>query len=487
MTRLGDPTVVSVLLHVVIFGAVAVRVIMARPSPGVALAWLLIVAVLPLAGLLLYLLFGERRIGGRRATRLATLRPDLEDLTQVLVREGMADVDWSTQPPLCRSMDQLGRSLVGVPTLTKNKLELHSDTLEMLRGIARDIDAAEHSVHMEFYIWHAGGAADEVLEAVMRAAQRGVTCRVLIDHLGARPWWNGDQPKRLQNAGVQVRPALRTGLLRTLTSRNDLRLHRKIVAIDGRIAWTGSMNLVDPRFFKQDAGVGQWVDAMVRVEGYAVVALGGTMLTDWQLETGENIHDLVRSAHLTRAAPAGEAEIQVVPSGPQESGDAILQMIVAVTFAAKERLVLTTPYFIPDDSMKRALRGAAARGVQVDLIVPERVDSFFVRHATRSYYEDLLDAGVNIQLFRGGLLHTKSITADDKISMIGTVNLDMRSLWLNYEVSLFVYDADFTHRLRALQETYLEDCIRVDPAAWSERPFPSQFADNTVRLISPLL
>lgn len=478
---------ITVGIHLAIFVAVSVRVIMLRPATGIALAWILICAVLPIVGGLLYVLFGERRVGQRRARRIAALRPDLEGLASVAIQEGMTDVDWARHREACRAMDRLGRSMVGMPTVVENGLELISDTQTALRRITEDVDRAEHSVHMEFYIWSEGGAADDVLEALIRAAGRGIVCRVLVDSLGSRPWLKGKQPKRLRKAGVEVVQALPVGLLRTVTARNDLRIHRKIVAIDGRVAWTGSMNLVDPRLFKQGAGVGQWVDAMVRVEGNAVGLLVATLIYDWQLETGAPVHDLLRSADVERVRGKGTADVQVIPSGPEESGDGILQMLIATIYAAREKIVLTTPYFIPDESMLRALRGAAARGVEVDLIVPERVDSMLVRHASRSYYADLMEAGIRIRLFRSGLLHTKSITVDDRLSMIGTVNLDMRSLWLNYEVSLFVYDADFTKRLRALQQTYLDDSDGIDLGTWLARPFGPRFMENMIRLVGPLL
>jgi cardiolipin synthase len=340
---------------------------------------------------------------------------------------------------------------------------------------------------MEFYIWNEGGAADEVLEAVIRAAQRGVSCRLLIDALGARPWWKGKQPQQLRDAGVEVRPALPVGFFRTFVGRTDLRVHRKIVVIDGKAAWTGSMNLVDPRFFKQDSGVGEWVDAMVRVEGAVVAPLACTMIGDWILETGEPLDDLIESAGLNLVAPDGPADIQVFPSGPGQTDDGLLQMILALINAARDELIMTTPYLVPDESLLRAIRGAAGRGVKVSLIVPEKVDSFLTRYASRSYYDDLLDVGVDIYLFRGGLLHTKSIMIDGLMSMFGTVNLDMRSLWINYEVALFVYEPEFARDLAELQRTYLEDSDHLDPATWGTRSFQERFLENALRLVSPIL
>ena len=487
MDILIHPSTVTMLAHILMVIAITVRVIMKRAAAGVALAWLFLVVILPFGGAVIYLLIGERRIGGSRARGIDTLRVSFKTALREAVRQGLMDVDWSRHPPAAPGMDRLGRKTIGVGTVKGSRFQMFSDTEKMLRAIARDVDDAATSVFMEFYIWNEGGAADDVLDAVIRAARRGVACRLLVDALGARPWWRSKQPKRLRDAGVEVRQALPVGLFRTFVGRIDLRLHRKIVVVDGRVAWTGSMNLVDPRFFKQDAGVGEWVDAMVRLEGAVVAPLAATMVGDWALESGEPVDLIAEKAGLSLVAPRGDADIQVIPSGPGETGDGLLQMLIALINAGQGEVVLTTPYLIPDDALLQALRGAAGRGVKVCVIVPEKVDSALTRHASRSYYEDLLEMGVEIRLYRGGLLHTKSITVDGKMSMFGTVNLDMRSLRLNYEVALFVYDTGFATELRALQQTYVDDADRIDPAEWRTRSFGQRFLENTLRLVSPLL
>ena len=475
------------LLYLVAIIWVWLRVIMRRPPTGVALAWMVLVVVLPLGGALLYVLIGERRVGQRRARRIAAIRNDYGKLASRVIGEGLTRVAWEKHRPEARGMDRLATCMIGIPTVAGSTARFFSNSEEILKAIAADVDAAQKSVLMEFYIWNEGGAADEVLEALIRAAGRGVCCRVLVDAVGARPWWQGGQPKKLRDAGVEVLPALRVSVLTAIVSRNDLRLHRKIVVVDGRTAWTGSMNLVDPRYFKQNANVGQWVDAMVRLEGAAVSPLALTMLGDWMLETVDSLDQLMATTGLEMTQPHGDEDVQVVPSGPGESGDGLLQMLLAVINSAQEELVLTTPYFVPDDSMLRALRGAAARGVRVDMILPERVDSLLTRFASRSYYDELLEVGVRIQLYQKGLLHTKSITADRRISMFGTVNLDMRSLWLNYEVALFVYGHVFAEQLHALQQSYIKDCRLLDPQEWSRRTRVERFLENSLRLLGPVL
>ena len=239
----------AIVLHMLIVIGIGIRVIMTRPATGVALAWLAVVAMVPYGGALIYLMIGERRIGVRRGRGIAKLRSDYHEIADLVLHDEITDVNWSSHPPAAAGMNRLALRSGSFSTITGSNFEMFSNTPEILQAIIRDVDAAEKYLLMEFYIWNEGGVADEVLEAVIRAAQRGVTCRVLIDALGARPWWKGKQPKRLRDAGVQLRPALPVGLFRTFIGRTDLRVHRKIVVVDGKVGWTGSMNLVDPSCF----------------------------------------------------------------------------------------------------------------------------------------------------------------------------------------------------------------------------------------------
>jgi cardiolipin synthase len=475
------------VVHLLIVIGLTVRVIMRRPATGVALAWLFLIAAIPFGGSVAYLLVGEKRIGRERAKRIAKVRESAGRVVHALVDKKHTEVDWGRHPPEAREMDCLASRLVGIPTLSGSEGALLSDTEEILKAIAKDVDSAQKSVLMEFYIWSQGGLADEVLEAVIRAAERGVVCRLLIDALGAAAWWKGGQPARLREAGVHLQEAMPVGFVRMIVGRNDVRLHRKIVVLDGEVAWTGSMNMVDPKFFKQDANVGEWVDAMVRVEGAMVAPLALTMIGDWTLETGENVVDIAKAAGIGLGEAKGAGDVQIVPSGPGQTEDGLLQMLLATVNSAREELVLTTPYFVPDDSLLRAMRGAAARGVKVSMIVPEKVDSLLTRYASRSFYDELVDCGVKIYLYKKGLLHTKSITSDRRISMFGTVNLDMRSIWINYEVAAFVYGREFGEALHALQQSYMDDSDLLDPVAWAKRSAWQKFLENAFRLAAPVL
>lgn len=463
----------------------SLRVIMRGRPVGYTLAWLTVVSIFPLGGAVLYLLFGELRLGRRRAEWAARIhgpyRKWLADLNQ------RREVDWKPLGDACQSLSTLCDSAVGIPAMPANDVQLITDAAATFRSLMADIDAARRTVHLEFYIWAVGGDADLVVEALLRATARGVICRVLVDAVGSKEFLASEQCQRLQDGGVSLHAALPANLLRMLFYRLDLRMHRKIVVIDGEIAYTGSQNLVDPRFFKQDAGVGQWVDAMVRMRGPAVESLGVTFLEDWELETGEGIEKLQQTGDVHEVADAGESAVQVIPSGPVLPVQAIQAILLSAIYSARRELVLTTPYFVPDELLLTALLSAAGRGVKVTIILPERVDSRLVRMASQAHKGDLLAAGVHIMLFKGGLLHTKSVTVDDRLSLFGSLNLDPRSLQLNFEITMAIYDPDFTGRLRALQDSYIKDSTAMSRKRWEKRSFAVRFVDNAARLLSPLL
>ena len=259
------------------------------------------------------------------------------------------------------------------------------------------------------------------------------------------------------------------------------------MVIDNEVAYTGSFNLVDPRFFKQEAGVGEWVDAMARIEGPVVNALSALFLWDWEVETGQNLNALARSEQLKGTKQVGPALVQMVPSGPGPFRDSGYQLLLSSIYAARKELVMTTPYFVPDESVLTALVTAARCGVNVTLIVPEKVDSTLVRYASRSFFDELLCAGVCIFQFRGGLLHTKSVTVDGHVTLFGTFNLDIRSFWLDFEVTLCVHDSAFATKVLDLQQRYIETSRPIQPETWRSRPMRTRFVENLARLAAPLL
>jgi cardiolipin synthase len=459
---------------------------MRRRPVGVLLAWMAIILSVPVLGSLIYLVVGESRISRKYLKRGLSIQSQYANWKQTLCAR--ANVDWTDVSPQAMALQNQARTVTGFPALQGNRLELLQDADEVFRSLIGAIARSRRSCHLEFYIWYAGGLADELLEAVIAAARRGVVCRLLLDALGSKPFLRSAAVGRLKDAGVELAVALPVGLFTTLVTRADLRNHRKLAVIDGEVAWTGSQNLVDPRFFKQDEGVGQWVDAMFRIEGPVVEALGGLFINDWEVAAGAGLDSLeVTDVRPVTVPDPGPVPVQVIPSGPIPQPLAILQMILGAFYAAQRELIITTPYFVPDESVLNALLSAAHRGVKVILLLPATNDSWLVDLAGKAVFADLLEAGVQIAAFKGGLLHTKSITVDGEFALFGSVNMDMRSLWLNFELSLLIYDREATALIRRMQQGYLDDSDPVSLNEWGQRTFKQRFLENAVHLLAPLL
>ena len=262
------------------------------------------------------------------------------------------------------------------------------------------------------------------------------------------------------------------------------------------LGYSGSYNLVDPRFFKQNAGVGEWVDVMMRCTGPVVLEMTAVFYADLAVENDQNLSGVqqylsgyseIIPAMIPDKLRAGQIDAQVIPSSPAQQERVIYETIVSAIYMATQKIVITTPYFVPDEPLLGALTTAARRGVEVTLILPEKVDSLMVRYASRAYYPMLLAAGVKIALFKGGLLHAKTMTIDDDFTLFGTVNMDMRSFFLNLEISLAIYDKGITQQISHLQQGYLQDSEYITVKDWQKRAKWWGLVENTVRLMSPLL
>ncbi|GIU48041.1 cardiolipin synthase A [Shewanella sairae] len=477
-------TIAGVFLYWLIIAAISIRVVAKRRSIGVSLAWLMIIYIVPLGGAFAYLLFGELNLGKKRALRAELMFKPYGDWFKKLYeyrkyRPHVASLYGQSISAICEKQ-------VGIPALADNQLTLCSETYEILDNLIEDINQAKETILLEFYIWHPGGKADDVAEALIQSAKRGVTVRLLLDAAGSRHFFKSIWPKRMKQHGVEVVSALAVSPFRMFFRRLDLRLHRKIVVIDNAIAYTGSMNLVDPKYFNQDAGVGQWIDVMVRITGTSVPVLSSIHAWDWEVETNQRFLP-EQPKCLSHEDTEITDLVQVIPSGPGMREEVIHRVLLQSIYQAERSIVITTPYFVPSDNLHMALVIAAQRNVKVDIIIPDKNDSLMVEWASRAFFSELLEAGVNIHRFKGGLLHTKSVVIDSNHCLIGTVNWDMRSLWLNFEVTLAVDNLVFTQNLEALQQEYLKNANTVDLKEWDKRPLPNRIAERLFYLFSPLL
>lgn len=463
----------------------SLRIIMRKREASVTLAWLVITLLLPFAGAIMYLLFGENRIGQKRVEYIASNLPVFKSWASPLDVKNR--VDWDTINPECRPIELQAHSIIGLPAVGGNELDIIENPEYFLQALIRDIDSAQESCFLEFYIWNEGGLTDEAADALMRASVRGVDCRLMLDSIGSDSFLRSGLARKMKNRGIKIVEALPAGFLHALFVRIDLRNHRKIVVIDGETAYTGSQNLVDPRFFKQDEDVGEWIDSMVRVRGPVVEKIASTFLFDWYVENGVNLSGLDKIDEIKSLQQAGNAPVQIVPSGPGFEENGIHDLLLTTIYAARREMVLTTPYFVPDNAVLAALQSAARRGVEVTIIVPQKNDSKLVHYASRARYGQLARSGVKILSFNGGLLHAKTITVDNDFSLIGSVNLDMRSFWLNFEMTLFVYNKGFTEKLRALQDKYMQSSTLLDSKHFDQRSFFTRFKENCALIVGPLL
>ncbi len=473
----------------------AIRVIMRGRSYGVTYAWLIIILLFPIFGPLAYLLFGEARLSERRTKRLAMAGDHYQIWLETL--NGRSPVLWDTNIAEYKPIHNLAKNFTGLPAMAKNHLELLENSEEFIQRLVSDINTAQSSCHLQFYIWNEGGQVDRVIDALFEAAQRHVSCKILLDAIGSHSFISSATAKKMQQAGIQIQAALPAKFLRIFFARIDIRNHRKIIIIDGNIAYTGSQNMTDPTSFKKGAGVGQWVDMMVRLQGPVVETLAGTFISDWFLEANgepfsslsdaKDIDTIRDMADIHSPLPAGNVAVQLVPSGPGFAEEAIHSLIISAIYSAKKQLILTTPYLIPDNALLTALEAAAFRGVSVTIILPEKNDSRLAGYAARARFARLSAAGIQIYLFNQGFLHSKTITVDDCFALFGSVNLDMRSFWLNYETTLLIYDKTFCQSLQLLQLGYISSSRQLNTSHFANRSPWERFKENAVLMIGPLL
>jgi cardiolipin synthase len=447
--------------------------------PQTALAWLLLIWLQPYLGILFFWVFGRARLPRNRRRRQREVNEYILETTEGFDRV-KRDPPW---PPWLEPIVNLNRSLGAMPLVGGNVAEMWADNQVSLDHMIEDIGTAEKTLHVEFYILSLDGTTQPFFDALKAAHDRGVTVRVLLDHLGNFPYPGYRRTIRwLKKSGVQWHLMLPFQPWRLLVQRPDLRNHRKLLVIDGQVAYTGSQNIIETPYQKRGnrrRGL-HWKDYMARFEGPVVAGIDALFVTDWYSETGEV---LLREAAPARRSGDGELDCQVIPSGPGFAGENNLRTFNSLVYAAQERIVLVSPYFVPDDSMLYAITTAAQSGLDVQLFVSEIGDQFFVFHAQRSYYEQLLRAGVRIFRYaRPTILHAKHFTIDDQISVIGSSNLDMRSFTLDLEISVMVRGGTFLEELREIEDEYRANSKELTLEEWMARPLYRRILDHVARL-----
>ncbi|HEY0249211.1 MAG TPA: cardiolipin synthase [Gryllotalpicola sp.] len=470
-----------------VFRVVAIVVVPRNRRPTSATAWLLTINFIPYLGLLVFLLIGSYKLPKHRRAKQQQINQFILDSTEGIERV-RRDHPW---PPWLEQIVALNRNLGAMPLVGGNSSTFITEYEQSFVEMIEAIDRAHTFVHVEFYILTLDPLTTPFFDALERAVKRGVTVRVLLDHIASlRTRGYRGALKRLRAMGAQWQLMLPIQPWRGRYQRPDLRNHRKLLVVDGEVGFMGSQNVIDPGYDKRrNARRGLvWKELVVRLEGPIVGGLNAIFITDWYVETDELLAREARPVEPAFTAPPREhIDCQLVPSGPGFPGENNLRLFLALLYYAQEQIIITSPYFVPDESMLNAIMTALERGVRVELFVSEVADQWLVYHAQRSYYEQLLEAGVVIWMYRAPtILHAKHFTIDDEIAVVGSSNMDIRSFQLNSEISLMVRGRHFVSELREIERGYRERSRRLTREEWARQPLRSTMADNLARLTSAL-
>ena len=472
-----------IIFHTVLVVMFTIRVL-ARDDllPSSRMAWFMVIVVLPIIGSLIYFLFGETDLGHRANA----LQEKVSGIVKARAGKALGDENKlsSLVSPELQKPFLYAASINGFNAQPGNTAELMPDAVAARDRLIEDIDAATDHVHVLYYIWLTDNTGTRTAQALIRAARRGVKCRVMVDGLGSRGLIKSLLWKEMEAAGVELAVALPIDrpLRIILTSRLDIRNHRKITVIDGRIAYCGSQNCADPEF-RVKAKYAPWVDIVLRMKGPVVAQKQILFATDWMKETDTPVESF---SFETNPVKGGFVAL-AMGDGPTERKRASPQLFVTLIESAQWDLTITTPYFVPDPTVIEALCAAAYRKVNVRLVLPRRNDSWIVAAASKSYYRKLLEAGAKIYEYKGGLLHSKTLTVDDNGLFLGSSNMDMRSFDLNYENDVLIQDRDIVRAVRARQQEYISDSVAIELSEVLAWQIHHRIWHNVIATIGPVL
>lgn len=443
-------------------------------NPVKSLAWVTVLVLFPLAGLIIYIFFGrsfknKRMISRRNKRRLKKREPSVK-----------LDANMSALSTESRQQILLARSLCGAKLYPGNAMDIFTSGKDKFEALLHDLRNAQKYIHLQYYIFEDDRIGHEVRDVLMERARAGVKVRVIYDHVGSisvRKRFFREMTK----AGVEVYPFFRVAFP-PFGSRINWRNHRKIVVIDGAIGYIGGMNIAD-RYI--DGGkFPVWRDTHVRLTGPAVSSLQYSFAVDWSF-MGQPL--LEETVDHTPAAVNEPAAVQNVPSGPMSQWSNIAHLFAKAINNAKKLVYIQTPYFLPTESLLKALQGAALSNVDVRVMIPRRSDSMLLRYASFSYILECLQAGIKFYFYEPGMLHCKTLIVDDEFSSVGSTNFDFRSFEHNFESNLFIYSRNINERMRAIFADDLRHCTRIRKNDWAARPRIEKLKESVIRLLSPIL
>ena len=465
--------VVYTIYAITILGTIVI-IITENRNPVKSLAWVLVLAFLPIVGLVFYIFFGQNFKAKRMVSRRIKRKLRKRDYHSIVNIDSLPLNEESKQEI------RLCHSLCSVPYYSGSHVKIFTSGEDKFKHYLQDLEIAQEYIHIQYYIFEDDKLGNRVKEVLLRCARRGIQIRILYDDVGC---WSVKKRffKEMQDAGIAVRPFLEITFPQ-LASRINYRNHRKITVIDGKIGYIGGMNIAD-RYVK-GPGWGVWRDSHFKVEGKGVYGLQSAFLVDWS--TVERVH-LDTSKFFPEADNYTSSTMQFATSGPLGPWRTLLQGIMTAIAGARRSICIQTPYFLPTEGLNSLLQTAALGGIDVQLMLPERSDSRIIDKAVHSFIDDMLRAGVKVYFYTKGFLHAKMLIVDDLLTVVGSANMDFRSFEHNFEINAFVYGQDFNTAMRRVFDEDLRSCRRLIPSEWLRRPLPQRLSESFMRLFSPLL
>lgn len=482
MANLFNITDVSVLIHWVLVIWFLTYVPRKR-SPSSAIAWILIVILLPIVGIALFFLIGSPNLSKKRRLMQKQINSLIDLAIEKMPDETkkLSQIEKNRYLPIIR----LGQALGRFPLTSGNTAKIFPEYNDAIKEITKAISSAKEFISFEYFILAIDDTTQPLFDAIEAAVSRGVKIRVLIDGMGYKAYPNRKKMKaELTRMGVEWHMMLPIKLNRNY-NRPDLRNHRKVVVIDDEVAYLGSQNIVDRTYHRKDETI--YDELVIKLTGPVVRQCSAVFASDWYMETNERLTGLVSPKKRPLPKPTGTVRAQIIPSGPSYDSSGNLELFIQLIHTAQEKVVITNPYFIPSEALLGACKSAAQRGVEVVMINSETMDQPFVGHAQRSFYEELLEAGVKIYLYKSPVfLHSKHLTIDDDIAVVGSSNMDIRSFALDLECVVVLYDKKVVSDLKKVQVKNLHDSKQVTLSTWRKRKLRYKFFEGITRLTSAI-
>lgn len=472
-------------LYWILIFFIIIRIILKKRSFFFLLSWLFIIYLISFFGIFIYLFYENLYLDKKKILKIKKTKQFFFLFLKNFKKFKNLFCDRNSR--VSEDLFKFCKNKQGINGIYCNNIKIINVYKKFFDSIIKDINSASKSIEMVFYVWRSGGLVDKVIKALINASKKGVRCRVLIDSFGSWSFFYTDYPKKMRSAGIELVESLKFSFFYFfLRRRLDVRQHKKMIVIDNSISYIGSMNMIDPCFFKKKPI--NLVDIIVRVKGPISIFLSVVHAFYWNIETNQNTFPVIIYDNIKKFKfDVRSAILQVIISKPVFSKELIKQSIITAVFSARKRLIFTTPYFVPSDDLIQAICIASIRGVEVLIIIPDKNNSFLVHWASRVFYSKLLKAGVKIYKFKGGFLHTKSILVDNELSFVGSVNLDIRSFFLNFEIIVAIDNKDFNRDLKFIQYNYISHSTLLFFKEWKKRPKWNRIIENLCYFFSSFL